>query len=60
MAGIAARKGDTMELVIAMIAGTLLFASWVLYGGARLTDPIRFWLAHRIARVLDAWEADYD
>lgn len=45
-----------MEIVIALIAGTLLFASWVLYDGEGLTTRARFWLAARIARMLEALE----
>ena len=45
-----------MTIVIALLAGTLLFSAWILYDWAE----IRFWLAARVARWLDAWEDTND
>ena len=49
-----------MTIVIAMIAGTLLFSAWILYDWAEIITTVRFWLAARVARWLDAWEDTHD
>ena len=45
-----------MTIVIAMIAGALLFSAWILYDWAEIITTVRFWLAARVARWLDKWD----